>query len=172
MWLFLAAAVGLAGGFYFGKHEGEKPVHIHKALSSALRNELKEAHQEIEELKLRCDRPDGASPVVPTHSRDTVPAWNPMIEDRYTEPVFGPVFADSPEHSDFEFLTRQRIDELECEIAALKETINQPAGTPGETAVSQTESKQAREQCAALTKKGTRCTRPARSDGKCWQHGG
>jgi hypothetical protein len=27
-------------------------------------------------------------------------------------------------------------------------------------------------QCRAITKKGTRCTRTARSNGYCWQHGG
>ncbi len=27
-------------------------------------------------------------------------------------------------------------------------------------------------QCSALTKKGTRCSRAARSKGLCWQHGG
>jgi Family of unknown function (DUF5763) len=27
-------------------------------------------------------------------------------------------------------------------------------------------------QCAAITKKGTRCKRTARSNGYCWQHGG
>ena len=27
-------------------------------------------------------------------------------------------------------------------------------------------------QCEAITKKGTRCSRKARSNGYCWQHGG
>lgn len=29
-----------------------------------------------------------------------------------------------------------------------------------------------REQCSAITRKGTRCSRNARSNGRCWQHGG
>lgn len=32
--------------------------------------------------------------------------------------------------------------------------------------------KQSNSQCSATTKKGTRCSRSARSNGLCWQHGG
>jgi TolA-binding protein len=32
--------------------------------------------------------------------------------------------------------------------------------------------KQSYSQCSATTKKGTRCSRSARSNGLCWQHGG
>lgn len=32
--------------------------------------------------------------------------------------------------------------------------------------------RQVKSQCTAITKKGTRCSRSARSGGYCWQHGG
>ena len=46
---------------------------------------------------------------------------------------------------------------------------------PEEYSTEKTESKpqkQSYSQCSATTKKGTRCSRSARSNGLCWQHGG
>lgn len=49
------------------------------------------------------------------------------------------------------------------------------SSTTEETATEKSESKpkyQSSSQCSATTKKGTRCSRTARSNGYCWQHGG
>ncbi len=86
-----------------------------------------------------------------------------------------------------------KIEDLRFEINVLKRMIEQFRGTssnssnstsssfdPNKTASNseiseKTESKprsQSSSQCSATTKKGTRCSRSARSNGLCWQHGG
>jgi hypothetical protein len=52
---------------------------------------------------------------------------------------------------------------------------SQNSNSTGESASEKSESKpkyQSSSQCSATTKKGTRCSRSARSNGLCWQHGG
>lgn len=83
------------------------------------------------------------------------------------------------------FEAESRIVELECEMAALRELVvgngggaridGPPASnTPMQlTQAAATEPLPAKQQqCSAITKKGARCSRNARSGGKCWQHGG
>lgn len=88
-----------------------------------------------------------------------------------------------------------KIEDLRFEINVLKRVIEQykngvansnttansiPASTPNnstleDNSTEKTESKpqkQSYSQCSATTKKGTRCSRSARSNGLCWQHGG
>jgi|CXWL01.1.fsa_nt_gi hypothetical protein len=80
-----------------------------------------------------------------------------------------------------EFETQTRIVELECEIASLKELVSQnrvvdgPPPSPPPPCIAMAKAVEpttVKEQCSAITKKGVRCSRPARSNGKCWQHGG
>lgn len=52
---------------------------------------------------------------------------------------------------------------------------SQKSSTTEEITTEKSESKpkyQSSSQCSATTKKGTRCSRTARSNGYCWQHGG
>jgi TolA-binding protein len=52
---------------------------------------------------------------------------------------------------------------------------SQKSSTTEEKTTEKSESKpkyQSSSQCSATTKKGTRCSRTARSNGYCWQHGG
>jgi hypothetical protein len=85
-----------------------------------------------------------------------------------------------------------KIEDLRFEINVLKRVIEQykigvnnsspttnsiPTSTTTNltTEDNSTESKpqkQSYSQCSATTKKGTRCSRSARSNGLCWQHGG
>jgi len=88
-----------------------------------------------------------------------------------------------------------KIEDLRFEINVLKRIIEQykngenntnstansnPSSSPNNTtpednSSEKTESKpqkQSYSQCSATTKKGTRCSRSARSNGLCWQHGG
>ncbi len=88
-----------------------------------------------------------------------------------------------------------KIEDLRFEINVLKRIIEQykngaansnstdnstPSSSknnsiPEEYSTEKTESKpqkQSYSQCSATTKKGTRCSRSARSNGLCWQHGG
>lgn len=88
-----------------------------------------------------------------------------------------------------------KIEDLRFEINVLKRVIEQykigvnnsnptansiPSSspnnsTPEDNSTEKTESKpqkQSYSQCSATTKKGTRCSRSARSNGLCWQHGG
>jgi TolA-binding protein len=86
-----------------------------------------------------------------------------------------------------------KIEDLRFEINVLKRMIEQfrvtssnssnstslsidPNKTTSDSEISEkTESKprsQSSSQCSATTKKGTRCSRSARSNGLCWQHGG
>lgn len=85
-----------------------------------------------------------------------------------------------------------KIEDLRFEINVLKRVIEQykigvnnsnptansiPSSSTTNSALedNSTESKpqkQSYSQCSATTKKGTRCSRSARSNGLCWQHGG
>lgn len=87
-----------------------------------------------------------------------------------------------------------KIEDLRFEINVLKRIIEQyrngvsssstttPSSTSSQNSTSseeniseKSESKpkyQSSSQCSATTKKGTRCSRSARSNGLCWQHGG
>ncbi len=88
-----------------------------------------------------------------------------------------------------------KIEDLKFEINVLKRMIEQyrngeinsnsnaiSNSTPSqksysteESLIEKSESKpkyQSSSQCSASTKKGTRCSRTARSNGLCWQHGG
>ena len=59
--------------------------------------------------------------------------------------------------------------------ASPSSTSSKKSSTTEETANEKSESKpkyQSSSQCSATTKKGTRCSRSARSNGYCWQHGG
>ena len=80
------------------------------------------------------------------------------------------------------FENENRIVALEREVASLRELASQNHTTPDEppaslpppgiTLAKTPEASSVKEQCTAITKKGSRCSRPARSSGKCWQHGG
>lgn len=80
------------------------------------------------------------------------------------------------------FDAKSRIVELECEVATLKELVGKnggmaPEDTPptaasGVRLAKSPEPLAEKQQCSATTKKGIRCSRQARSNGKCWQHGG
>jgi len=71
---------------------------------------------------------------------------------------------------------------LQGEIAALQKRIADlvPVGGPRlpdagpirPPSASVSEPSQSKGQCTATTKKGARCKRTARSNGRCWQHGG
>lgn len=83
-----------------------------------------------------------------------------------------------------------KIEDLKFELNVLKRIVEQyrnsassnsnstyspKSSTTEETAVEKTDTKpkpQSSSQCSATTKKGTRCSRSARSNGLCWQHGG
>jgi predicted RNase H-like nuclease (RuvC/YqgF family) len=86
-----------------------------------------------------------------------------------------------------------KIEDLRFEINVLKRMLEQFRGTgstnpnlssslsdsnrtASDSEISEkTETKprsQSSSQCSAITKKGTRCSRSARSNGLCWQHGG
>jgi len=83
-----------------------------------------------------------------------------------------------------------KIEDLKFELNVLKRIVEQyrnsisnnsnstsspKTATTEETVVEKTEAKpkpQSSSQCSATTKKGTRCSRSARSNGLCWQHGG
>lgn len=86
-----------------------------------------------------------------------------------------------------------KIEDLRFEINVLKRMIEQFRGTSSNSSNSTSSSSdsnktvsdseisgkmetkprnQSSSQCSAITKKGTRCSRSARSNGLCWQHGG
>jgi hypothetical protein len=76
----------------------------------------------------------------------------------------------------------QAIAALQGEIAALKKRLADTEAGGGAplpdtrpvqpSRASVGEASQSKGQCTATTKKGTRCSRTARSNGRCWQHGG
>lgn len=172
LWLFPAAAVGLTGGFLAGKRDGARSSYVHQALTTALRNELNEAEQTIRELEQRQSEHE-----IPMH----LPFHPPMVapdsmadsglevemEGFPGPPYLPPVITDAGPLS-----TMQRIEELECEIASLREIIRQPQPFMGLTSAPQQQPKVSLSRCNAVTQKGSRCTRTARAGGKCWQHGG
>ena len=83
-----------------------------------------------------------------------------------------------------------KIEDLKFELNALKRIVEQyrnsvsnnsnstslpQTSATEEATVEKTDTKpkpQSSSQCSATTKKGTRCSRSARSNGLCWQHGG
>ena len=83
-----------------------------------------------------------------------------------------------------------KIEDLKFELNVLKRIVEQyrnslsnnsnstsspKTSTTEEKVVEKTDTKQkpqSSSQCSATTKKGTRCSRSARSNGLCWQHGG
>ncbi len=83
-----------------------------------------------------------------------------------------------------------KIEDLKFELNVLKRIVEQyrnnvsnnsnststpKTSTSEENVVEKTVAKpkpQSSSQCSATTKKGTRCSRSARSNGLCWQHGG
>jgi hypothetical protein len=83
-----------------------------------------------------------------------------------------------------------KLENLQFEFNVLKKLVEQyrnvgvntnstSSGAKGSTAevnsIEKSESKpksQSSSQCSATTQKGTRCSRSARSNGLCWQHGG
>lgn len=101
-----------------------------------------------------------------------------LASDAVCEDAFHPPMIAECDASTMEW----RLADLECEIAALKEAVAAQRMTvgPGEQVAQSMESEpeirmenaEVRQQCTAITKKGSRCSRPARSSGKCWQHGG
>ncbi len=123
--------------------------------------ELEKARTDIDQWRLECERlQDG----IAMRFDQEVSFHPPMVLD-----------AESLE-------TESRIVALECEVASLQELLSQDRTTldgplpslppPGIALAKAAEPPTAKEQCSAMTKKGSRCSRPARSNGKCWQHGG
>ena len=179
--LLIVTAFAVCGGFVAGSLIGVRERGLLKAKGSALAQseartqtqlsqaehkngelsaELEKARIDVEQWRSECERlEDGVAKGFGQH----VSFHPPMVLD-----------ADA-----FEMQTR--IVELECEIASLKELVSQnrtvdgPPSSPPSTGISlvkAAETPTAKEQCSALTKKGVRCSRIARSNGKCWQHGG
>jgi hypothetical protein len=108
------------------------------------------------------------------------------LEIAQWQTVSAPADVHPPMILDFDAVVEARIGELECEVAALKEQQQvQRAGVPGPALPDPADPVAAppvrmlpesaimvKERCSALTLKGSRCSRTARSGGKCWQHGG
>jgi hypothetical protein len=182
-WLtvFIVAALAICGGFVTGSFLGIRERGLLKAKGAALAQseartqaQLSQAEREHKELSA-----DLAT------ARAEVEQWRSgceRLEERTAESLEQVEFFHPPMILDADaFETQTRIVELECEIASLKELVSQNRtvnGPPSGQSLSSSalanaaEPPTAKEQCTAITKKGARCSRPARSSGKCWQHGG
>lgn len=81
------------------------------------------------------------------------------------------------ENLQFEFNVLKRLVEQSRNGGLISNSIQSSANSPSEKENSNDKSdskpsKQSSSQCSAITKSGTRCSRSARSNGLCWQHGG
>jgi uncharacterized coiled-coil protein SlyX len=182
-WLaaFVVAAFALCGGFVTGSWIGVRERGLLKAKGAALvqseatsQAQLAHAEKQIEELSAIIAKAQNDVDLWQSECErlEAVAAKRPNPVDAFHPPMV--LEADA-------FETQTRIIELECEIALLKELVNQnrtvdgpplrPA-IPGAAMANATQSPTTKAQCSATTKKGTRCSRTARSNGKCWQHGG
>ena len=177
--IFIVAAFAICGGFVAGSLLSLRERGLLKAKYTALAQTEAKLHEQLSdvegdnsELYTQLDqaRSDVAQCRAESGRTETDKSLDPASD-------FHPPMA-----LDFDsFETESRIVELECEVASLKElvsrnrTVSGPPSNPsfsGTTLTKVAERPAAREQCSAITQKGTRCSRPARSNGKCWQHGG
>lgn len=179
--IVIVAAFAVCGGFVAGSMLGIRERSQLKATNGVLanansiaRDSLAQAEVKNSELVARLD--EVSSDVAQCR------AQYERLEtaaDRRIDPVgdFHP-----PMVLDFDpFDAKSRIVELECEVATLKELVGNngrmaPVDTPpaasGVRLAKSPEPAAEKQQCSATTKKGIRCSRQARSNGKCWQHGG
>jgi hypothetical protein len=181
--IIIVAAFSVCGGFVGGSMLGVRERGSLKAKNAALaksetltsrslatsRNEqddlssqLDQAYSDVEHWQSECER---LQSVIDRRAEAVAGFHPPMVAE------FGHFDAES------------RISELECEIASLKELVrggntgtvdgSSPGQPPPQVVQDMPRDPLAAKlQCSAFTKKGPRCSRPARSGGKCWQHGG
>jgi len=177
--VFLALSLGLVCGFFAGKREGAKPGQVHKKLAATLRKEQKDLRRDIGELEENNSELEKQLSDARIHSAACQKQFDDFLRIQESESFVGLVF---PELAlmEVDILIRERITELECEVASLEELLYRDCDTNGVGAdsasgsilVKASEIPVGKEQCAAITKKGVRCSRVAKSNGKCWQHGG
>ena len=181
--IIVVAAFTLCGGFVAGSMLGIRERGALKAKNAALAKSasltsenLTTASHEHDELSAQLDQAGNDI----EHWRNECERLQSIV-DRRAEAAAGfhpPMILEIDP-----FEAESRIVELECEVASLKELVRgDPAGaldgppqSPSPIRVAQdtaTNPLVAKPQCSAFTKKGPRCSRPARSGGKCWQHGG
>lgn len=191
-WLstFIVAAFALCAGFVGGSMLGLRERSALKSKNQErlkkeieLSDRVREAESQHNELMAQLDQAE--EEIRRCHQASSSPV--DQIASLLHSEELGPLMSPGSDAS----YAEQRLAELECEVAALRELVSQndqpsvgpPSPTPPSPAPSPTAGTSAvlakvaagaaaREQCTAITKKGVRCSRPARSNGKCWQHGG
>jgi hypothetical protein len=182
-WLtvFVVAAFALCGGLVAGAFIGVRERGVLKAKGAV----LAQSEARIQTQLTQAEHQHGELSAELANARMEIEQWRSeceRLEEEAAKGVDQPVFFHPPMVLDADaFGTQTRIVELECEIASLKELVsqNRPVDGPppiqlnsGMALVKATETSTAKEQCTAITQKGVRCSRTARSNGKCWQHGG
>ena len=176
--MVVAAGLCLAGGFVAGQREGDRRAQIQEALSKTLRREMNEARDRADALEL-ANKGLLAQRAISQSGSEYPAASLFRVAMVQTDELVGPTLPDQLWYGIDALETRQRIIDLEREVEGLKALVSRQASSADtitaideDSALKSSEVSAGKSQCIAITKKGTRCSRVAKSNGKCWQHGG
>ncbi len=181
--LIIVATLAACAGFIAGSRVGIRELTILKAQNATLSADVTRVSERLSKIEtisvdLIGQLEHAQSELDRLHVATELPEAVVDCDERST-----PLFHSQMTFDLNSFEAQQRIVELECEVASLKEFVGSktamsldgqpPKSSPASTElVKAVDSPATKEKCTTITQKGVRCSRLARSNGKCWQHGG